>query len=1107
MPEYAELHCHSNFSFQEGASSIRELVARAHDLGYPALALTDHDNLCGAMEFAQWAGRLGVRPITGVEVTLQGASARSRSEAQAHSSTQSESNPSPGHMTLLATSATGYSNVSRLLSLGYATSERRDPKINPWLLPEHAEGVIALSGCARGPIPKALVQGRFAEAKALAVQCVEWYGEGNFYLELQQNLVHGDTLRNRRLVALGRELGIPLVATNNVHYHERARHRLQDCLVAIHSRKSLEQSHRERRANAELYLKAPERMARLFREVPESIANTMVIADRCRFDLTHDLTYRFPDYDVPDGFTQLSYLERLCREVAHRKYGGIDERIETRLREELRVIEKRNLAGFFLIYHDIIEMAREVQVELGLVDSEVPLDEAPPGRGRGSSVAMLVGYLTGLSHIDPLLYDLSLERFLPEDADRAPDIDLDFPRNIREELIKRVHSKWGWDHAALTGMISTYKIRGVVRDLGMALGLPADDIDKLAKQVDHMHARDLQKEMRVLPGFRNKIDAPGWRDLIDLAKQLDGFPRNLAQHPGGMIISSTPLIDQVPVQQSAIDGRYLCHWDKDSIADAGFVKIDFLALGALSQMQEAVQLIEERTGQPCDLSRIDFEDEEVYDMLARADTIGIFQVESAAQIQTIPRIRPKNLVDMAHEVAAVRPGVGVNDGVSEYIRRRVANTMAFDHEIERRALERTRGVILFQDQINQLAIDVGGFPAKDADQLRRAYHRRDDADAIHDYWWPRFRDGAHARGVDEAIAARIFRKFNGQYMFPEAHAFAFGVNAYQMSWLKYYYPLEFYVGLFNQQPMGFYNLETLKEDAKRHGIHILHPDVNRSAVHCVPEAIHSIRLGLLHVRAVGKGAAETVVREREAHGPYASVADLMARSGLLRESLDNLTDAGALDGLNPLSGAGQSTAGGKGVPPSLPNVPRVGSGDVASHIAARQQGGRRGTRWEIGLRYRPAGAQLSLPLPVEQDMVPLPEASAWTGMEREYRTIGLHPAGHVMAYLRDSLPGILTSRDVGELNNGTQVRVAGLVIRRQRPLAKAVFITLEDEFGHTPLVIWPSVYERFRMALKEPFLIADGVISHREGTMNIAVTSVKAIEGIDALPLRSKDWG
>jgi error-prone DNA polymerase len=1103
--DYVELHSHSNFSFQEGASTIEELVGRAQEIGYPALALTDHDNLSGALRFARKAKRLDLQPIIGAEVSLdseQGGansstrtSKRSMPEIAARAS-ESSVLSSPLHITLLAETPIGYRNLSNLLSLSITQSDRREPRLDASLLPTHADGIIALSGCAHGPIPQALVAGQWDDARALAKQYLEWFGD-RFYLEIQQNLVRGDTQRLKALVTLGRELGIPFVATNNAHYHVKDRHRLQDCLVAVRHRKSLEDSHRERRANSEFYLKSPAQMAHLFRELPEAIENTLAIAERCRFDPTHDLTYRFPEYPVPDGRSQIDYLDSLCRVAALRRYGAITPRIDDRLREEMRRIERHNLAGLLLMYGEIIGIARQVQIDLGLVDPSVPLEASPPGRGRGSSVAMLVGYLLGLSHIDPLKYDLGLDRFLPEDLVSVPDIDLDFPRNIREELIKRVHQHYGWDHAALTGAFPTYKIRGAIRDLGLALGLPEDQIDKLAKQTQHAGAGQIRDEMLAMPDFRDKADAPVWRDLIDLAGQLAGFPRGLSQHPGGMILSSTPLMDSVPVHQAAMDGRYICQWDKHSVEDARFVKIDFLSIGALSQMQEATALIEQRTGARIDLSQINFEDEQVYAMMHRADTIGIFQIESAAQMQTITRIKPLNLVDMAFEVAAVRPGVGANDGVSEFIRRRMSGTVHYEHELEIPALQRTLGVVLFQDQFNEIAIHVAGFTSTQAEEFRRAHGRADEQEAILQYWWPRFRDGAAARGADERTAARIFSKFNGHYMFPESHAYAFGVTAYQMAWLKHYYPLEFYVGLFNEQPMGFYSLETLKEDAKRHDVRVLNPDVNRSRDRSI---IHdeSLLLGLLNVASVGQTVAGAIVAERDSHGPYSSIANLMTRTGLRQEPLDNLTDAGALDTLVSASA------------PAVANTFAASSASIAerqpSVVRGRSSPQRRQTRWEVGLRYRPLGRQLAMELPVEQDMESLPETTDWEVMEGEYRTMGIHPRSHLMAYLRDQLPHVTTSVDIWDKPDGAEVQIAGLVVRRQHPHAKAYFLTLEDEFGHTPTLAWPDTYKRYRQVIRETALLITGTVSRREGTMNVVARHVEPLPNIGSASPRSKDW-
>jgi error-prone DNA polymerase len=1264
---YAELHCHTNYSFQEGASSVGDLLVRAEGLGYRALAITDHDNLCGSMEFARAAADLDLNAIIGAEVTLLDGS----------------------HLTLLAENQNGYANLSRLVSHGYTDRDRRNPGLDPARIAEHAEGLILLTGCRTGRLADLADRSDLAGAEAQLSAYMDWCGPDNVFVELQQNLVQGDTHRNRRLVNLAGRLGAGVVATNNVHYHVQDRHRLQDALVAVHHNKSLEESHRERRPNGHFYLKSPEEMAALFDGCPEAIENTLRIAERCSgFDLTRDLGYHFPDYPAPQGHTAQTYLRELCYEAAQRRYHTIDDRVAARLERELDLVEKNGLAGFFLIYHDIILLAREIMIELGLSDPEIPLEERPPGRGRGSSVAMLIGYLIGLSHIDPLEFDLSLDRFLNDDMDGSvPDIDLDFPRNIREELIKRVHQEWGPDRAVLTGMISTYKIKGAIRDMGKALGLPAEDLGKLAKRVDSHHAGNLDEEMKALPEFRDRTDAPVWRDLIDLARQLDGFPKYLAQHPGGMILSSSPLTDQVPVQPSAMEGRYICHWDKDSIDDAGFVKIDFLALGALSQMQRALQLIEERTGHYIDLSRIDFEDRQVYESLHRADTIGIFQVESAAQMQTITRIKPVNLTDMAYEVGAVRPGVGVNDGVSQFIKRRTQGIpWDYDHPLEERALKRTLGIILFQDQVNRVAMDVAGFSAQKANKLRLTFNRRNNVALIERYRKD-FMEGASANGVTEEVAGRIFEKFNGHYMFPEAHAFAFGATAYHMSWLKYYYPLEFFVGIFNEQPMGFYNLETLKEDARRHDVTVLNPDINasldRSIIHShsgpsLPisaevgdtlkrraplrpqDAAHplnhppdplpiqeggreSIRggtprpphqrgapsghlaeyadrghvatppgaastaqhagelgaphidavtpsdqhvselglphtgvatptdqhagdlgvshtsavsppdqhaaeqglphtgavtptdqhvgesrggepplagdwgeppdisspfldrkgargmverarqhptseqsrhplppkdgagqpsdeallLGFLNVKGVGQAAAEAIVEARKRGGPFTSLADAMRRTGLQRENMESLVMAGAFSGL------------------------------VAD---------RRAAMWEIGLRYRPSNGQQSLDLPVEQDMARLPGFTDWEEMAGEYRTMGIYPEGHLIAKLRPHLgPEVVPSDEVPHLRDGREVTVIGLVIRRQRPLAKAVFLTLEDEFGHTPIVVWPKTYERYRLVLREPLLKVRGTVSRREGTLNIVLTHAEELHGPRDLP-DSRSW-
>lgn len=1058
MTDYIELHCHSNFSLQEGASSVEELLVRAKELSYPALALTDHDNLMGAMRFARKARKLAIKPITGAELTVS----------------LDRSTESTGHLTLLAATPQGYSNLSKLISFAHYFGDRRQPVLKQELLADHSEGLILLSGCSRGPIAQALSKENGRSAETLLRQYIEWFGKDNIYLELQQNLVRGDTKRIRELTALGKSMELPLVATNNVHYHKKHRSHLHDCLVSVGCGKTLQTSHIQRRANTEFYMKTAEQMATIFKELPDAITNTMRVAERCFFNLETDLTYRFPEYEVPEGFDQISYLTHLCYQAARRKYGEISNALEDRIAEEMRRIGMHGIAGLLLIYHEIACMAREVQIDLKHVDPEIPMEEFPPGRGRGSSVAMVVCYLLGLSHIDPMKYNLGLDRFLPADRSisKMPDIDLDFPRDIRTELIKRVHVRYGWEKASLAGAITTYRAKSAIRDLGLALGLPSEQLHRLSMQIENAMPSQISSAMLAMPDFRDKAELPGWSALIQLARDMDEFPRGLSQHPGGMIISSTPLIDQVPVHQSAIEGRYVCHWDKHSIEDAGFIKIDLLAIGALSQMQTAIRLIERRTGTSLDISRVDLEDEAVYAMLQEADTIGIFQVESAAQMQTITRIRPQNIVDMSFEVAAVRPGVGANDGVSEFINRRekqVSNPsfeVTYDHPLEEEPLKRTLGIILFQDQFNELASKVAGFSAKEADEFRRAYLRPHERDDIASYWWPRFLQGALENGLDTRTAGKIFKKFNGQYMFPEAHAYAFGATAYHLAWLKFYYPLEFFVSLFDEQPMGFYNIETLKEDAKRHGISVLGPDVNKSQSSVSIES-DCLRLGLRNIQGIGRETSSKIINSRQDR-PYVSVEDFMGRCDVPQSLLEKLAYAGALDTVSNLS--------------------------------------RRDLRWEIGLRHRPHGSQFVLPLPINHDTPSLPSLTGFEQMLDEYRTMGIHPSSHLMAYLRERLVGVSNSLEILGMPDGTKVEVAGLVVRKQRPLANAYFITLEDEFGHIPTILWPGIYARYRHVIWKPILRVAGKVSRRGGTMNIVVERVEPIDAAPSLNLKSKDW-
>ena len=967
--DFVELCAHSWFSFGAGASSVAELVARAAECEYPALGLTDASNFCGALEFAQECRAAGIRPLTGVELPVREGDAI-------------------GPVTFLAETGAGYSNLCRLASLAHLAGGRTTPELDFRFLEAHADGVIALLGAPDGLVAADLAAGRWSVAEERVRAYGNRFGDAAVFLLLQQHLVHGDTDRNRRLSELAQRCGVGTVAANAPWYHDAGRARLHDALTAIRRNASLSEARRRLKVNANYGLLPPERMAQRLNRYPDALRNTVAIAERCSdFDLVDfvDGHYRFPNAPTPPGYDAQSWLERLCAESVQRRYGGIDRRARERLDEEFSLIRRHGLAGFFLVYHRIVELARDCMLELGYGHRETPLEWLPPGRGRGSSVSMLVGYLIGLSHVDPLAYGLTLDRFLSSDSPAVPDIDLDFPRDIRERLILRIIEEWGWDHAALTGMFPTYKARGVVRDLGKALGLPADEVGALARRLESNSVTELS----LLPGYAELVQRPGWNHLFRLAHTLQGFPKGLAQHPGGILVSSSPLTDFMPVQPSAIDGRYVGQWDKDAVDDAGLVKIDLLALGALSQLQQAVRLVRDRAGYEPDLSRIDYRDPGVFDDLGKGDTVGVFQVESAAQMQTIVRMRPKDIYELALEIAAVRPGVGAHDGIAEFLRRRNGMPWDYDHPLERHALERSLGVILFQDQVVQLGMDVGGFTAAEADRMRRAFGRRNGEALVAEYR-QRFLAGAAQRGVPEPVAETVFGKFNPHYMFPEGHALAFAFTAYQMAWLRRYHPLEFFVGLFNEQPMGFWDLDTLKQDARRLGLRVAHPDVNRSELLCTAEGENTLRLGLTFVKGVDARLGETLLRAREA-GDFRDLPDLLARSGLPREALENLARAGALD--------------------ALPGV------------ADRRQ-----ALWQVGAGYvaQVRRGQLALALPAAAMPAAVSAQSRTERMLDEYALLGLCPDGQIMELARPLLrPDVLNSYTVSGCRDGDVARVAG----------------------------------------------------------------------------------
>jgi error-prone DNA polymerase len=1074
-PSYAELHCHSAYSFLDGASPPDELLVEAHRLGLPALALTDRNGIYGSLAFAHAAQPLGIQAITGAEVTLSDGS----------------------HLVLLAETAQGYSNLCRLLTEAHLGAERLDPRLPLPSLEARHDGLIILSGSRRdGLLPRTLETEGPSAARKLAEQYKAMFGRDRFFVEIQRNQVRGDLPLSRALIEIAANLQLGVLATGNIYYHKRSLHRLYDVMVAIRHRTTLDGSHRVRNPNSEFYLRPLEEVVALFQDCPDAVATTMAVAERCRaFDLTRDLGYTFPDFRGADRAPAPQALAELCAARMPERYpsGSLyHAQAVRRLDEELKLIEHHKLSGFFLVYHDLFDLARDVAADIRR-GSRRASGNLLPGRGRGSSVSSIVCYLLGLSHIDPIANKLFLGRFLNETLASVPDIDLDFPREIREELIRRVYTRYGAEHAGLVCSFPTYRLRSAVREIGKALDLPLGEIELVAKLADG-RADGLTDEMEKLPGFDGRKDAPLWKDLCELAHEIRGLPRHVSQHPGGMIISSRPLIELVPLERAAMEDRVVCQWDKDSCDDARFIKIDFLALGMLSLVEECVELIARRTGTAPDLSRIDFEDPVIYDRICAGDTIGLFQIESRAQIQMIRRSRPRNLEDLAVEVAIVRPGPIVGGAVNPYVRRREAARKAaaegrpyqppVDHPLLRDCLDETLGVILYQDQVLQVCQALAGFTTGQSEALRRAMSRRRSHDLIAGFW-EEFRQGALARGVPEATAEKVFGQVTAfsQFGFPKSHAAAFGLLAYQSAWLRHYHPVEYYVALFNNQPMGFYSIDALGRDAMRNGIELRLPDINVSDVWCMvepsqgsvprghaPGHTDALRIGLGFVRHWSEETATATVEERERHGPFKSVGDFVRRAPpqLKRTAIEALMWVGGCDGFG-LTRRELLWQVGLWLPP---NASRSGDG--------------RGRR------------QLELALNHPHEHLHFGGLAAHERLLAEYATLGFSASGHPLSLVRNALPSDLTlNRDLDKLKAGTKCCVAGLVVARQRPeTAKGiVFLLVEDETGMTNVIVRPDVYDRYRAAVRgEPFVLVRGKLAKDDGTVNVLAEEVRGLQ-------------
>ncbi|BDG60426.1 DNA polymerase III subunit alpha [Caldinitratiruptor microaerophilus] len=1055
MQGFVHLHCHSPFSFLDGASRIGALIEEAAALGMPAIALTDHDNVSGAVEWQRRAQAAGIRPIQGAELTLEGGH----------------------HLTLLATGPEGYRNLNRLLTaahLGYVPGpgtglphrppdwdeRRRSPRCPMEYLERYSSGLIALSGCRRGEIPSLILRGRLAEAEAAARRYLAIFGRGNFYLELQATRLPGDRALHGALRDLGEHLGIPLVATANVHYRLREEFPVHDLLTCVRTRTRLDEVHPERRLNAENYLKPPAEMIAAFRDYPGATANTLAIAERCEpvLDLGRR---RHPAFPVPGGKPAMQYLRELTYAGARRRYGRVEGEVAARLEHELGIIERLGFADYFLLVWDVCRHAREEGIRYA---------------GRGSAADSVVAYCLEITDVDALRRGLLFERFLSTERAETPDIDVDFDARHRDRVAAYVFERYGADRVAAVATYNTFQARSAVRDLGKAMGLPAGTVDRLARRLPlFAGAGDIERVAACLPELRRSgIPWERLGALVKAAAAVAGLPRHLGTHLGGLVISREPLVAVSPLGWAA-KGVPVVQFDKRDVEDLGLIKLDLLSLRTLSAVEDALGHLE-RAGRPLDYERLPLDDPETYRMLRAGDTVGVFQLESPAQRALQARLGAEHLEDIVASVAIIRPGPIKGNMVEPFLARRHGREpVTYLHPSLEPILRKTYGVVLFQEQVIEIAAAVAGFTPGEADQLRRVMTHARDREEMRTIG-QRFVEKAVARGVDPAVAETIFSYIRGyaSYGFCEAHAAAFATTAYKTAYLVRHHPAEFFAAVLTNQPMGYYPPRVIVEEAKRRGVAVLPPDVNRSrwewTVEAWPESpAGAMRCGLGQVRGLSRAVADAVIREREAGGPYRSLADLCARTPAPRDELEALILAGALDSLNP-------------------NRRRL-LWELPGTLAAARAAG---------------GGRLPLPgVPPGGTAAAVPDFSPWERFVKEYEVLDVMIGRHAMALHRPRLEarGYRTAAAVRSLETGTPVRVAGLAIRPHRPPTRSgritVFLSLEDETGFVDVTVWEDVYLRYgHVIFQEPIppLAVQGRVERRGQGVSVIASQVWELE-------------
>ena len=1019
---YAELHAHSAFSFLDGASTPEELVEEAARLDLRALALTDHDGLYGAVRFAEAAVELDIRTVFGAELSL-GAGAR----------TEAPDPPGP-HLLVLARGPEGYRRLSRQLAAAHlAGGEKGKPRYDLDALTEAAGGHWhILTGCRKAHLRQALSDGGPDAAERALADLVDRFGAHRVSVELTHHGHPLDHERNAVLAGLAPRFGVSVVATTGAHFAHPSRGRLAMAMGAIRARQSLDVAAGWLAPLGGSHLRSGEEMARLFAQRPDAVTAAADLGEQCAFGLAL-IAPQLPPFDVPDGHTEDSWLRQLTMTGALGRYGPADSapRAYAQIEHELKVIAQLQFPGYFLVVHDIARFCRQNNILC---------------QGRGSAANSAVCYALGVTAVDPVANELLFERFLSPARDGPPDIDMDIESDQREKVIQYVYDKYGRDYAAQVANVITYRGRIAVRDMARALGFSQGQQDAWSTQISHWNGLADAPDSNLPEGIPEQV--------VDLANQIRNLPRHMGIHSGGMVICDRPIADVCPVEWARMENRSVLQWDKDDCAAIGLVKFDLLGLGMLSALHYAIDLVAEHKGIEVDLARLDLSEPAVYEMLARADSVGVFQVESRAQMATLPRLRPRIFYDLVVEVALIRPGPIQGGSVHPYIRRRNGiDPVVYDHPSMEPALRKTLGVPLFQEQLMQLAVDCAGFSAAEADQLRRAMGSKRSTERMRRLRG-RFYDGMRAlHGASDEVIDRTYEKLEAfaNFGFPESHALSFASLVFYSSWFKLHHPAAFCAALLRAQPMGFYSPQSLVADARRHDVTVHGPDANASLAHAALEdAGNAVRLGLGAVRHIGDDLAEKLVDERKANGPYASLLDLTNRLQLSVPQTEALATAGAL-GCFGMSRREALWAAGAAATQRPDRLPGVGS---SSHIPAL-----------------PGMSELELAA-----------ADVWA--------TGVSPDSYPTQFLRADLDamGVLPAEKLLSVPDGDRVLIAGAVTHRQRPgTAQGVtFLNLEDETGMVNVLCTPGVWARHRkLANTAPALLVRGQLQNSSGAVTV----------------------